>query len=105
MTVSVNYTAAMEAAIREASPIDYTVAKRLGIELGRKPRSIVAKAISMVGVEYNAAPPTNKNGNAIYRKADTVKAIEKALCSGDGSLAGLVKASAAALDRLLSEIA
>jgi hypothetical protein len=104
MTVSVNYTAAMEQVIREASPIDYTVAKRLGIELGRKPRSIVAKAISMVGVDYIAAEPTNKNGNAIYRKADTVKAIEKALCSGDGSLAGLVKASAVSLDRLLSEI-
>jgi hypothetical protein len=104
MSIAINYTAAMEQVIREASPIDYTIAKRLAAELGRKPRSIVAKAISMIGVEYNAALPTNKNGSVVYRKADTVKAIEKALDSGDGSLAGLVKASATALDRLLSEI-
>jgi hypothetical protein len=101
---SLNYTPEMEQAIRAESPLNIAKARQLANELGKKPRSVIAKAISM-GLPYEAAKPTRKNGSAIYRKADTVAAIEKALCSGSGALVGLEKATAAALDMLLSEIA
>ena len=45
--ISVNYTPEMEQAITEASPLDIAKAKDLAEKLGRKPRSIIAKAISM----------------------------------------------------------
>lgn len=101
---SVNYTPEMEQAIRAASPLNIAKARGLATELGKKPRSVIAKAISM-GLVYEAAKPARKNGTPVVRKADLVSAIEKALSSGDGSLAGLEKATASALDMLLSEIA
>ena len=101
---SVNYTPEMEQAITEASPLDIAKAKVLAEKLGRKPRSIIAKAISM-GLPYNAAKPTRKDGSPVVRKAELVSAIEKSLSAGDGSLVGLEKATRSALDSLLSEIA
>ena len=101
---SVNYTPEMEQAITEASPLDIAKAKDLAEKLGRKPRSIIAKAISM-GLPYNAAKPTRKDGSPVVRKAELVSAIEKSLSSGTGSLVGLEKATRSALDSLLSEIA
>ena len=101
---SVNYTPEMEQAITEASPLDIAKAKDLAEKLGRKPRSIIAKAISM-GLPYNAAKPARKDGTPIVRKAELVSAIEESLSSGNGSLVGLEKATRSALDMLLSEIA
>lgn len=101
---SVNYTPEMEQAITAASPLNIAKAKKLAAKLGRKPRSVIAKAISM-GLPYEAAKPTRKDGSAIVRKAELVSAIEKSLSAGDGSLAGLEKATRSALDTLLSEIA
>ena len=101
---SVNYTPEMEQAITEASPLDIAKAKDLAEKLGRKPRSIIAKAISM-GLPYNAAKPARKDGTPIVRKAELVSAIEKSLSAGSGSLVGLEKATRSALDSLLSEIA
>ena len=63
---SVNYTPEMEQAITEASPLDIAKAKDLAEKLGRKPRSIIAKAISM-GLPYNAAKPARKDGTPIVR--------------------------------------
>jgi len=101
---SLNYTPAMEQTIREASPLNIVKARQLANELGRKPRSVIAKAISM-GLPYEAAKPTRKNGTPVIRKAEYVRAIEKALSSGEGALVGLEKATASALETLLSEIA
>jgi hypothetical protein len=101
---SVNYTPEMEQAIREESPLNIVKARKLAVELGKKPRSVIAKAISM-GLAYESAKPARKNGTPVSRKADTVAAIEKALSSGPGALVGLEKATASALDTLLSEIA
>jgi len=101
---SKNYTPEMEQAITEASPLDIASAKELATKLGRKPRSIIAKAISM-GLPYNAAKPARKDGTPIVRKAELVSAIEKSLSAGSGSLVGLEKATRSALDSLLSEIA
>ncbi len=102
---SLNYTPEMEQAIREESPLNIAKARKLATKLGKKPRSVIAKAISMPGVTYNAAEPTRKNGTPIIRKAEYVRAIEKALSSGEGALVGLEKATASALEMLLSEIA
>ena len=104
MKTSVNYTPEMERAITEASPLDIAKAKILAAKLERKPRSVIAKAISM-GLPYNAAKPVRKDGSAVVRKAELVSAIEKSLDSGAGSLVGLEKATRSALDTLLSEIA
>mgnify|MGYP001242520746 FL=1 len=101
---SINYTPEMEQAIKAESPLNIAKARKLAIELGRKPRSVIAKAISM-GLPYEAAKPTRKNGAPIIRKSDYVRAIEKALSSGEGALVGLEKATRSALDVLLSEIA
>ena len=101
---SVNYTPEMEQAITEASPLNIAKAKDLANKLGRKPRSVIAKAISM-GLPYNAAKPARKDGTPIVRKAELVSAIEKSLSSSEGSLVGLEKATRSALDTLLSEIA
>ena len=101
---STNYTPEMEQAITEASPLDIATAKVLAEKLGRKPRSIIAKAISM-GLPYNAAKPVRKDGSPVVRKAELVSAIEKSLAAGSGSLVGLEKATRSALDSLLSEIA
>ena len=49
-----NYTPEMEQAIKAESPLDIAKAKVLANKLDRKPRSIIAKAISM-GLPYNAA--------------------------------------------------
>jgi hypothetical protein len=101
---AINYTPEMEQAIREEAPLNIAKARQLANELGKKPRSVIAKAISM-GLPYEAAKPTRKNGSPVARKADYVRAIEKALSSGEGALVGLEKATASALEMLLSEIA
>ena len=101
---SVNYTPEMEQAIEAESPLDIAKAKVLAEKLGRKPRSIIAKAISM-GLPYNAAKPSRKDGSPVVKKAELVSAIEKSLSSSEGSLVGLEKATRSALDVLLSEIA
>ena len=89
---SVNYTPEMEQAIKAASPLDIAKAKDLAEKLGRKPRSIIAKAISM-GLPYNAAKPTRKDGSPVVRKAELVSAIEKSLSSGTGSLVASLSGS------------
>ena len=101
---SVNYTPEMEQAITEASPLNIAKAKDLANKLGRKPRSVIAKAISM-GLPYDAAKPVRKDGSPVVRKAELVSAIEESLSSDAGSLVGLEKATRSALDMLLSEIA
>ena len=101
---SVNYTPEMEQAIKAASPLNIVSARVLAEKLGRKPRSIIAKAKSM-GLDYTVAKPTRKDGKPVVRKNDLVSASEKGLDSGSGSLVGLEKATRSALVVLLSEIA
>ena len=101
---AINYTPEMEQAIKEASPLNIAKAKELANKLDRKPRSVIAKAISM-GLPYNAAKPERKDGTPVVRKAELVSAIEESLSAGKGSLVGLEKATRSALDMLLSEIA
>ncbi len=94
------YTPEMEQAIEAASPLDLATATVLAEQLGKKPRGVIAKAISM-GLPYNAKRPRPRGAG----KVELVSAIEKALSAGEGTLVGLEKARRSALDTLLSEIA
>ena len=65
-------------------------------------RSVIAKAKSL-GLDYVVkAKPTAKK--VAPTKMDIVRAIEKGLDADQGSLDGLVKATAQSLDALLSNI-
>ena len=103
MTTKPNYSVDAVQAIRDAAPLDQAKATALAADLGKSPRSIIAKALSL-GVAYNSKKPTNKNGLPVSRKIDTVHAIAKALDMSADDLDGLTKAPAKALDNLLMNI-
>ncbi len=92
--MSVNYTEKMENIIRENSPLNFEKAEMLGVEFGKKTRSVIAKAISL-GVDYEAKPRQTKSGEPIERKDSIVKDIESVL---GVSVPSLVKATKADLE-------
>ena len=94
-----NYTEAQVKALREAKPVSLAVAKQFATDWNKSVKSIVAKSVSM-GV-YAAAERAERK-SAKPTKADLVAAIAKATDSG--SLAGLEKAPAVALNNLLMAI-
>ena len=96
-----NYTAAQEQMIRDASPLNAAKAAELATAMGKKPRSIIAKAVNMQ-VPYVKAGPKTKTGEAVVRKEDLVKEI--AAFTGSGSLDGLEKASKPALQTILAAL-
>ena len=105
MSKMINYTPSQENEMRELSPITYDCAVVLAEKFGKKLRSVIAKACSLDGVVYVARERVAKNGSVIVRKAEMVKAIEKALGSDTcEDLSGLEKATKASLDALMRSI-
>ena len=100
-TATVNYTPEMIAVMTAAAPIDYAKAQALAVQLDRGVRSIIAKC-KREGFEYVSKPAPAKKKSA-PSKVDLVAAICKGLSIDDCE--GLEKATGAALNKLLSNLA
>ena len=98
-----NYTPSMLAVINGYDSFNKETATEIAREIGKSPRSVIAKIKSM-GLSYTVQRPVRKDGSAISRKADTVAAIAKALDMDLDDLDGLTKAPRSALIALLREI-
>lgn len=98
--VDVNYTPEMVAAIKAAAPLNLEKAKKIGAEIGRSFRSVIAKAKSE-DVEYISKPAPAKKPKP-ETKAEIVGDI--ATIIGVTSLDGLEKAPAAVLRVLRSKV-
>lgn len=96
-----NFTPEQEAAIREAAPLNKAKAEALALQMGKKPKSIIAKAVTMK-VPYDKQKPVTKTGEPVIRKEDLVAKI--AAYTG-GDLDGLEKASKPALQAVLAALA
>lgn len=98
--VAVNYTPAMVARLHEEAPLNYEKAEKLGVELGRNARSIIAKA-KREKIDYIAkeAPEPKRKGPT---KKQMVATIETAMAT---KLIGLEKSPVKALQNLLVAIA
>jgi len=96
----INYTPAMVARLKAEAPLNYAKAETLGLELGKNPRSIIAKA-KREGIAYEAKiiPVPKSKGPT---KAEMLKLIERAM---DTKLIGLDKAPVKALENLIKSIA
>lgn len=96
------YTQAMCEKMATVQPLNAEVCSTLAQEFGLTQRSVIAKAKSL-GLDYvvKAKPAKKKTAPT---KMDIVRAIEKGLDADQGSLDGLVKATAQSLDALLSNI-
>ena len=97
------YTKEMVDRIKACEPLNASICQELAMEFGNvTSRSVIAKAKSL-GLDYTLkAKPAPKK--VAPTKMQIVKAIEKALDADEGSLDGLVKATASSLDALLSNI-
>ena len=107
----VNYTPEMESKLLENVPFDYERAKELAAEMGKHPKSIVAKVKRMENDEalreanpnlpevfYNAKPAyQTKQGLDVEKKADIVAQISAML---GVACASLEKAGKADLQRV-----
>ena len=96
------YTQAMCEKMASVQPLNAEICSTLATEFGLTQRSVIAKAKSL-GLDYavKKAPARKKSAPT---KMDIVRAIEKGLDADQGSLDGLVKATAQSLDALLSNI-
>ena len=99
MTVP-NYTQSQVNEITSASPLDFEKAAVLAASMGKKTRSIIAKAISL-GVEYHAKPRATKSGEPIVLKSTIVSEIETKMGT---SLPSLAKATKADLQTMLTRL-
>lgn len=95
-----NFTADQEARIRDASPLNLAKATALATEFGKKPRSIIAKAVRM-NVPYEKQKPVTKTGEPVVRKENLVSRIAEYLPEG-ANVDGLEKASKPALVAVLA---
>ena len=95
-----SYTKAEEQTIRENEPVTLEVATRLASQFGKSTRSVISKSV-MLKV-YKAKPKAFPKDR--ITKADTVRAIEKALALGKGELEGLENGRGTALNILLMSI-
>ena len=98
------YTPEMVEVMTASQPLNAEIASELAHTFGKgiSQRSVIAKAKSL-GLDYVVkAKPTRKK--VAPTKMDIVRAIEKGLDADQGSLDGLVKATAQSLDALLSNI-
>ena len=98
-----NYTPEMIAVIAGYDSFNKETATRIALEIGKSPRSVIAKIKSM-GLSYTVQRPVRKDGSPVTRKAETVAAIAKALDMDLNDLDGLAKAPRSALIALLREI-
>ncbi len=102
------YTPSMEAAIREAAPLNLAKAADLAataefVKAGVTARGIAAKCRSMnPPVEYEKVERTDKTGQPVAKKDDIVAEIEAAM--GVTGLDSLAKAEKPALKTLLAAI-
>ena len=75
-----NYTEAQEARIRERAEevgtLNAAVAAELADELGKTPRSIIAKIVRM-NLPYATKQPTTKNGEPVTKKETLVSEISE----------------------------
>jgi hypothetical protein len=99
-----NYTPEQEAVIRaasEAGTLNLDAAKRIGAEIGKSPRSVIAKIVRM-GLPYASKEPTTKDGQPVVSKANLVERIGEVV---SGNLDGLEKAPKPALQALAAFVA
>jgi hypothetical protein len=90
-----NYTVEQEAMIRAAAadgPLNLEKATALAHAMGKKPRSIIAKAVRME-IPYAKRVPTTKNGGVIARKEQIVANIRHYIPDLPDGLEGASKAS------------
>jgi hypothetical protein len=90
-----NYTAEQEAMIRAAAadgPLDLAKATALATAMGKKPRSVIAKAVRME-LPYAKRVPTTKTGDPIARKEQIVANIRHYIPDLADGLEGASKAS------------
>lgn len=99
---TVNFTPEQEQMIRDAAPLNLEKATALAEKMGKKPRSIVAKATRME-VPYEKKGPVTKTGEAVIRKETLVEQISKYTAAGS-NLDGLEKASKPALIAVLAAL-
>jgi hypothetical protein len=97
------YTPAMEAAIREAAPLNQAKATDLAASFGAdfSARSVIAKAVRM-NVAYERKQPTTKTGAPVERKETLVSEIAEIV---GANLDGLEKAPKPALQLLRDYLA
>lgn len=95
-----SYTKAEEQSIRDNAPVTLEVAERLASQFGKTTRSVISKSV-MLKV-YKAKPKAFPKDRST--KADTVRAIEKALAIAEGDLEGLENGRGTALNILLMSI-
>ena len=94
--VTPNYTEAQEQRIRDSAPHNLATATDLATEMGKTPRSLIAKMVRM-GVTYATKQPVTKSGEPVVSKTDLVASIASVVT---GNLEGLEKAPKAALQAL-----
>lgn len=91
-----NYTAAQEAEIRAAAPLNQAKAIALAEKFGKSARSVTAKAVRM-GIAYERKQPTTKAGGKVERKEAIVSEIAEIVSA---NLDGLEKAPKGVLQAL-----
>lgn len=96
-----NYSQSMVAELTKKGSWSFAEAEAFASRFNLSTRSVVSK-IKSLDLDYTPKPKALAQPR--IRKADTVAAIAKALCTDSDSLAGLAKADAAALSALLMAI-
>jgi len=99
------YTDAMVQKIVSQEPLNLDKAKILAVEFGMpdKYRSVISKALSL-GLEYNSAKPSRKDGEPVAKKSAVVSDIAGLLHMPEHHLAGLEKATRGSLVALLKQL-
>ncbi len=98
-----NYTNAQVAALQAQREWTYAECAAFANENGLKVRSVIAKVISLQ-LAYVPKPKTTKAGEPVVAKAAIVAEIADAVEAPAASLAGLEKATKAALFALLEAV-
>ena len=102
-----NYTVEQEAMIRAAAadgPLNLEKATALAEAMGKKPRSIIAKAVRME-IPYAKRVPTTKTGAPIARKEQLVADIRHYIPGLPDGLEGASKASLVSVLAALADMA
>lgn len=99
MAYSDKETAAVEAVANENGSVTYAQAVELADELGKSPRSVIAK-IKQLDLPYVPKPKAAPK-RVGPTKAELVAQVEANLDMEEGALAGLTKATASALGDLV----
>jgi hypothetical protein len=97
-----SYTVEQVAALTNAAPVSYERALELAMELGKTPRSVIAKVKSL-GLAYEPKPAAPKRPKGLT-KTELVGYIAARLDVPAEALEGLTKATSQSLDKLFSAI-